>query len=85
MLHEFRRHLGVAGLRRVNEVLLAPLLGGGGSVPPQSAFGMVLGTAGRWRVSVARALRTLPPSNHPLAEMLPEQLTMDWNQPDETA
>ncbi len=26
MLHEFRRRLGVAGLRRVNEVLLAPLL-----------------------------------------------------------
>ena len=26
----------------------------------------------------ARALRTLPPANHPLAELLPEQLTMDW-------
>ena len=26
MLHEFRRRLGVAGLRRVNEVLLVPLL-----------------------------------------------------------
>jgi hypothetical protein len=28
MMHEFRRRLGVAGLRRVNEVLLAPLLEG---------------------------------------------------------
>jgi hypothetical protein len=28
----------------------------------------------------ARALRTLPPSNHPLAELLPEQLTLDWDQ-----
>lgn len=26
MLHEFRRRVGVAGLRRVNEILLAPLL-----------------------------------------------------------
>jgi hypothetical protein len=26
MLHEFRRRIGVAGLRRVNEVLLTPLL-----------------------------------------------------------
>ena len=28
MMHEFRRRVGVAGLRRVNEVLLAPLLEG---------------------------------------------------------
>lgn len=28
MLHEFRQRVGVAGLRRVNEVLLAPLLDG---------------------------------------------------------
>jgi len=28
MLHEFRRRVGVAGLRRVNEVLVAPLLEG---------------------------------------------------------
>ncbi|MBM4341646.1 MAG: hypothetical protein FJ110_19140 [Deltaproteobacteria bacterium] len=28
MMHEFRRQVGVAGLRRVNEVLLAPLLEG---------------------------------------------------------
>jgi len=28
MMHEFRRRLGVAGLRRINEVLLAPLLEG---------------------------------------------------------
>jgi hypothetical protein len=28
MMHEFRRQAGVAGLRRVNEVLLAPLLEG---------------------------------------------------------
>jgi hypothetical protein len=28
----------------------------------------------------ARALRTLPPSNHPLVELLPEQLTMDWGE-----
>jgi hypothetical protein len=33
----------------------------------------------------ARAMRTLPPSNHPLAEMLPQQLTRDWDEPDETA
>lgn len=28
----------------------------------------------------ARALRTLPPSKHPLAEMLPDQLTLDWDE-----
>jgi hypothetical protein len=31
----------------------------------------------------ARALRTLPPSHHPLAEMLPEQLNMGWENGDE--
>jgi hypothetical protein len=30
----------------------------------------------------ARALRTLPPGNNPLRELLPEQLPLDW---DETA
>jgi hypothetical protein len=29
----------------------------------------------------ARALRGRPPTNHPLAGMLPEQLTMDWEKP----
>jgi hypothetical protein len=35
MMHEFRREVGVAGLRRVNEVLLSPLVEGlDPSVPP---------------------------------------------------
>ena len=33
----------------------------------------------------ARALRALPPTNHPLAEMLPEQLTMLWDDSDQTS
>ena len=47
----------------------------------------MLGVAGRWRVSVASTSHahasTAEP--YPLADMLPEQLTMGWDEPDETA